>query len=233
MRSPSPRWCSTSTTTDTATNPAAISQGTGSPGSSVGARHRATASSTAAATSETAHGGAPRAKSGPRATHTAAAQRSSTTSCGSGGGSTAYDRGEGAPVQEGDAAPGSPRRTRARAPRRAARSRRGPSPWRSKVLSANRLVRFETGSSSEPVLAIHSVVTAKTRASRSTCRATASPTGVSSTAVVSSESTTVQPDREQGEEQPQRPRAVPPGVRHPVARRRRTPPPARRPRRPR
>ena len=43
------------------------------------------------------------------------------------------------------------------------------------------------------MLAIHRVVTAKTLASRPTCRATASPTGVSSTAVVSSESTTVQP----------------------------------------
>ncbi len=43
------------------------------------------------------------------------------------------------------------------------------------------------------MFAIHSVVTANTRASSPTCRATASPTGVSRTAVVSSDSTTVHP----------------------------------------
>lgn len=52
-------------------------------------------------------------------------------------------------------------------------------------------MRFETGRSSDPVLATHRVVSAKARGAAPTCRAMVSPTEVSSTAVVSSERKTV------------------------------------------
>ena len=61
----------------------------------------------------------------------------------------------------------------------------GPTPRSS--CSASRLVRFETGSSSDAVLAIHTVVSANGSGDKPTCLARITTTGVNSTAVVSSE----------------------------------------------
>src|SRR6478609_9346221 len=68
-----------------------------------------------------------------------------------------------------------------------------PSPSASNRCSASRLVRLDTGSSSEAVLASQTVVMAKGTGLTSSWRATAMTTGVSSTAVVSRLSTVVAP----------------------------------------
>ena len=66
-----------------------------------------------------------------------------------------------------------------------------PSPSSEKWCSASRLVRLDTGSSIEAVLASHTVVMTNGTALRPSCRATAMTTGVSRTAVVSRLSTIV------------------------------------------
>ena len=95
------------------------------------------------------------------------------------------------------------------------------------LVSANRLVRFETGSSSEPVLAIQRVVgKAKGRGGTLTTAAIASADG-GNTAVVSSERKTLGGNGIRREEQPQEQEAMPRVAHKPVPRRRRKPLPDR------
>ena len=185
----SPRLERRSTTTERRRTPTTMSQGTAHPRSSSAVPPRRRHDEDHRSPDERPPTAAPRRRTTARARGTRRPPRASAA------GRAARRAGRVVPSTE-VAVVQQPRPPRAwRRPRRApgrpsARCSRCPTPAAANGCRARRLVRLDTGSSSEPVFASHSVVMANgSGVERRPGPATASATGVSSTAVVSRLST--------------------------------------------